>query len=146
MMLHVAITEAECELADIAAKVLRRGMVIDAGQATLKEREHALDVVGGDVAPDVFARAVIDGFVLVEQPANAVVDGALVRVDGGADLNVPMREADRVPACDAGADLGLDVTAATFTASDNGCLADATTAKPEALELVPVGFLGELYT
>jgi len=53
---HVAITEAKGKLADIAVQMLRAGMVINTVDATLEDSKHALDAVGGHIAPDILAR------------------------------------------------------------------------------------------
>lgn len=108
VVLHVAVAKPESELPDVAVQVLRRSVVIDPVQSALEQREHALDAVRGHIAAHVFASAVIDGFVPVEQPADATVDAAFVGVDRRADLNVAVGEADRVASGDAGPDLGLD--------------------------------------
>ena len=70
---HVTVPEAKSKLADIAMQVLRRGMVIDAVQPALEQREHALDAVRGHIAAHILASTVVDGFVPIEQPAHAIV-------------------------------------------------------------------------
>ena len=132
----ITVTEPKGELADIAVQVLRRGVVIDAVNAALENREHALDAVRGDIAPDILASAVIDALVLVEQPADAVVDRALVCVDRRAYLNVPIDKSDRVPPADRRLHFRLYSSGFARPTGDDRHLADATPAKAEPLVLV----------
>lgn len=108
MATYIAVPEPKGELSNIAVQVLGAGMVIDAVNAPLEDRENALNSVRGDIAPDILASAVVDRFMLVEQPSNAVVDRAFVGVDRRADLNMAMGEANCIATGDRGPDLCLD--------------------------------------
>jgi len=132
----IAVAETKCELADVAVQMLRAGVMIDTVQAALKQREHTLDPVRGNIAPDVFASAVVDALVLVEQPADAGVDASFVSVNSRADLNMAMDEADRISGTDRRADLCLDPAALAFATGDDGRLADSAPTALEALRLV----------
>lgn len=77
---HVAVIEAERELVNVAAKMLRAGVVINADQPALHDREHGLDAIRSHAVADVFAVAVIDGVVVEKQTADASVGKMLVGV------------------------------------------------------------------
>lgn len=86
--LHVAVIQAEGKFVNVAAQVLFAGVVIDADQAALHDREHTFDAVGGHVIADVFAFAVVDGFVVEKQPAKATVNASLIGVQRRASGDV----------------------------------------------------------
>src|SRR4029077_10035708 len=65
--LDVAVVEPEGELVDVAAKMLRAGMVVDAGNAALHDGPDRFDAVGVDIAARVLASAVVDRVVAEEQ-------------------------------------------------------------------------------
>src|ERR1700744_1472538 len=56
-----AVGEAEVELPQVALQVGFRDVLIDAVQPSLEDREIAFNAIGGDIAPDVFLGAVVDG-------------------------------------------------------------------------------------
>jgi hypothetical protein len=101
--------------------------MIDAVDAPLHHGKDALNAVRGAVAAPIFARAVVDRFMRVEQPADAPITARLVGVDGRAVLNVAVHEAvDR-----AGAGVGNDNGAgapATLASRQNRRLTDRATA------------------
>jgi len=72
VVFHVAVVQPEGEFIDVTAQMLLAGVMVDADQAALENREHALDVVGRNAVADVFAGAVVDGLVIEEQPTKAV--------------------------------------------------------------------------
>ena len=86
--LHVALIQAERELVNVATKVLLAGVVVDADQAALHDREHAFDAVGGHAVADVFAFAVVDGFVIEEQTAKAAIHASLIGMQRGTGGDV----------------------------------------------------------
>ena len=133
---HVAITKPESELSDIAMQMLGAGVVIDAVQSALEQREHALNTVRRHIAAHILASAVIDTLVLVEQPTNAVVDRAFVCVDGRAGLDMATSETVGIASGDGIADFGLYPPALSFAASDNGSLANTAAPQLEALTFV----------
>lgn len=141
MMAHVAVIEAEGELVDVAVQMLGAGVMINADQAPLHHRKDALDPVRGDVAAHIFARAVVDALMGVEQAADRVVDGALVGVDDRARRNIAIGEAHSAARRNGRVDLCPDAARIALATSDDGGLADRTATESETLALVPVGFL-----
>src|SRR3990167_8571315 len=138
--LHVALVQAESELAHVPAKVLFAGVVIDAMQAALEDRPQAFDAVGVYVVPDVLARAVVDRGALEEQPAKALIGRAFVAVDRAARLNVlvdrPVQRGDiHVP------DMQGDGAPSTFTHPEDGGFSHGTPPALQALGLVLGSFL-----
>lgn len=93
MVLHVPIAEPESELADIAVQMLRAGVMIDAMKAALHDRPHALDGVRVNAVADVFARAVVDALMGVEQPIEPEVAAMLVGMERRARLDVAVNGA-----------------------------------------------------
>lgn len=81
MTLHLALVQPEGRLVDVAAKVLRADLVVDAYHATLEDRPDAFDAVHMDVPAHVLASGVIDGIVQEEQTAQALVCAGIVGVD-----------------------------------------------------------------
>ena len=59
MALDVALIEPEGELVNVAVQMFRAGVVVDADQTTLENRENALDAVRGDAIADELGSAVI---------------------------------------------------------------------------------------
>jgi hypothetical protein len=94
MVLNVALIEAESKFVNVAVKVLRAGVMIDANKAPLKDCENAFDAVRRRIATHIFASAVIDGF--VRDARNVAIDGRFVGVDRRTRLNMGRnRGADR---------------------------------------------------
>ena len=77
---HVAVIQPEGKFIDVAAKVLGAGVVIDADQTALENREHGLDAVGRDAIADVFAVAVVHAFVVEEQSTHRLINRRFVGV------------------------------------------------------------------
>src|SRR5574337_313432 len=111
MALDVPLVQPEGELVDVPAKVLLARLVVDAMNPALQDGPHGLNAVSVDAIADVFARAVVDGIALEEQPTEAVIGRVLVAVDRAAcfdvlvdrgvqrgDIHVPDRQGDSAPA------------------------------------------------
>ena len=88
MTLYVALIQAERELVNVAAKVFLAGVMIDTDQSALHDREHAFHAVRGHVIADIFAIAMVDGFVIEEQSAKAAVNASLIGVQRSASGDV----------------------------------------------------------
>ena len=123
MPLDIAFIEPERELVNVAAKVFRTGVVIDADQPAFQDREHAFDAVGRHVVTDEFGSAVVDGFVIEEQTGEAAITGEFVGMQGLARLDVLMN--DPVKGLLIGAfDRHRDCSAATLAHAEDGRLAN----------------------
>src|SRR5260370_15992915 len=92
MPLDMALVEPERELVNVAAKMLRTGVVIDANQAALQNRENALDAVGRYVVADELGSTVVDGFVIEEQAGEAAIAVELLSIQPQARLDVLMND------------------------------------------------------
>jgi hypothetical protein len=88
VMHDVALVQPERKFIDVPAKVLRAGVMVDANQAALEDRENGLDAVRGHAVADVFASRVIDRVVVEEQAADPGVGQMLVGVQGRSDRDV----------------------------------------------------------
>src|SRR4051794_18975232 len=86
--LDVALVQPEGELVNVPAQMLRAGVMVDAENAPLHDREDALDTVGRHVAAHELAGAVIDRLVIEEQPGETTVGSELVSVQHGADFDI----------------------------------------------------------
>src|SRR5574338_1627240 len=84
---HVAVVEAEGELADVADKVLGADVVIGADQATLEDRKDALHAVRGYAVADVFAEAVIDAPLAVVEAVQRTIDRRFVGMQFRASID-----------------------------------------------------------
>ena len=60
VVLHVALVEPESKFVNIAAKMFWAGMMVDADQATLKDRKNALNPVCGNIVANILASTVVD--------------------------------------------------------------------------------------
>jgi hypothetical protein len=89
VMPYVPFVQSEGKFIDVAAKMLRAGVVVDADQAALENRENAFDPVSGDIAADELARFMIDRFMLESQGAEAVIRASFIRVNCGTDFDLP---------------------------------------------------------
>jgi len=88
VVFDVALVQAESKFIDVAIKMLCAGMMIDANDAALENRENAFHPVRGHAIADVFARAVIDGSVFETRTFNADICASFVGVNDRTDLNV----------------------------------------------------------
>ena len=78
MPLHIALIEPESELVNVSAKVFRADMVESAIDTALQDGPNALDAIGRNAAPGIFASAVIDGFVRKARRAQSAIATMLV--------------------------------------------------------------------
>lgn len=140
MPFYVPIVQPEGKFIDVPAKVLLAGMVIDAMNAALQDRPHALNAIRADCTSDVFLGAVIDCFMAKEQPAQGVIACVFIGVNLRPWLNVgvdhfvngrPVRVVNRHG----------DGMAATFPDAQDGRLSDRSAPLPELLVFVLIGFL-----
>lgn len=90
LALDVALVQSEGKLVEVAPRMLAAGVVINANDAAFHDRENAFDAVRCDVAAHVFARRVVDRIVAEEQPADAIVDSRIVRVEHRTDFDIRM--------------------------------------------------------
>ena len=90
VVLYIALIEAECELIDVAIKMFRAGMVVDADQAALESGENAFHPVRGHAVADIFARAMVDGSVFETRTLNADICASLIGMQDRTDLNMPV--------------------------------------------------------
>ena len=86
--LYVAFVQPKRKFVNVSAKMLFAGVVVDANNPALHDRENALDAISGHVIADVFAAAVVDGFVFEKQSIKAAIDGGLVSVERRANSDV----------------------------------------------------------
>jgi hypothetical protein len=139
MVLHIAFVEPEGELIDIAAKVLRAGVVVDANQATLENSEHTFNPVRGHIVANIFARAVVDRGVFKTRTLDADICASFIGVQDRAGFNVLV---------DSGLDRlfvvvrnrHADGATATFAHSEDGSFANRAASRLELLGLVFVLF------
>jgi hypothetical protein len=89
VILYVPLVQSEGKFIDVAAKMLRTSMVIDADQTALENRENAFDPVSGDIAADELARFMIDRFMLESQNAEAFIRASFIRVNCGTEFDLP---------------------------------------------------------
>src|ERR1700674_4618660 len=87
MILDVAFVQAESKFIDVAAKMFRAGVMIDADQTALEHRENTLDAVRGHSGPDKLAFAMIDRIMSEEDTIKAVVASGFLSMDGRADFD-----------------------------------------------------------
>jgi hypothetical protein len=82
MMLYVPFVQAEGKFIDVAAKVLRAGVVIDADQPALENRENALNSVGGHIVSNIFANifagTMIDSIMAEARVVNARICASFI--------------------------------------------------------------------
>jgi hypothetical protein len=140
MVFDVTFVQSEGKFINVAAKMFLAGMMIDAINATLHDRENALNTVRGYIVPDIFALAVIDRIVIEGQASNTDIRAGFVGVDGRANLNILKdRGLDRLRV--RADDRHGDRAPAALAHTKNWSLANRATARLELLRLVFVGFL-----
>src|SRR3954447_16179574 len=139
VQLDVAFVQPKGELVNVAAQMLRAGMVIDAEDAALHDREDALDAVGRHVAAHELASAVIDRLVIEEKPREATVSGELVSVQRGADFDVLVYSPVNGFLIRVGDGLCLYLAAVPLAHTEHGSLADRAAPCVQLLFLVLVG-------
>lgn len=117
----VAVVEPECELVNVAVKVFRTRVVIDAMQPALHDSPNALYAVRGDVSAHVFARAMVDRLAVEKQSVQAVISRRVVGMKRGTGFDVGMDSA--MQGCRINVrDMHSDGAPATLTHSEDGGL------------------------
>src|SRR3954447_10976303 len=139
VQLDVAFVQPERELVNVAAQMLRAGMMIDAENAALHDREDALDAVGCHVAVHELSSAVIDRLVIEEQPGEATVSGELVSVQSRANLDALVDCPVNGFLIGVGDRLCLYLATVAFAHPENGRLADRAAPRVQLFLLVLVG-------
>src|SRR3954447_11141965 len=139
VQLDVAFVQPERELVNVAAQMLRAGMMIDAENAALHDREDALDAVGCHVAAHELSSAVIDRLVIEEQPGEATVSGELVSVQSRANLDALVDCPVNGFLIGVGDRLCLYLATVAFAHPENGRLADRAAPRVQLFLLVLVG-------
>src|SRR5580704_5655167 len=88
VVFDVAFVEPEGELVNVAAKMLRAGVVIDADQPALENRKDALNAVRGDASAGELAERMVHCVVAEEQPAKIAIGSRFVGVQDRADFSI----------------------------------------------------------
>lgn len=84
--LDVAFVQPPRKLLDVAVKMFRAGVVVDAVQPALQDGPHALNRVGGHQTPSVLPGAVVHRLMLVEQSVEIRKDHVVIGVERGANF------------------------------------------------------------
>jgi hypothetical protein len=137
-VLHVPFVEAEGEFINVAAKMLFAGVMVDANQPALHDRENALRAVRGHAVADELAFTVIDRFVFKEHTADSCICSGLVGMQDRSDFHMPMNfglDGSRVRV----RNRRCDGPAASLAHPKNRGLADSAAAGLEFLMFVLVG-------
>jgi hypothetical protein len=71
VVLNIPFVKAEGKLVNIAAKMFRAGVMIDAYQAALENRENTFNPVGGHVVSNILVSAMVDSIMAKTRVANA---------------------------------------------------------------------------
>jgi hypothetical protein len=90
VVLDVALVQPERKFINVAVKMLRAGVMIDANKTTLQDGKNAFDAVGCRLAANVFASAVIDCVVDKASTADTGIRAPLVGMQGRASLDMPV--------------------------------------------------------
>ena len=88
MVLDVALVQPERKFVNVAVKMLRAGVMIDANQAALQDSKDAFNPVGRYILAYVFASAVVHGIVDKIDITNTRVRPAFVGVQDRSGLDV----------------------------------------------------------
>jgi hypothetical protein len=139
VVLDVALVQPEGKFVNVAIKMFRAGMVVDANQPALEYRENAFHSVRGHAVTDILACAMVDRSVFEARTLDADIRASFVGVQDRTGLNVLIDGGlDRlfVGACDRHADSATPALAH----SENGGLADRPASGLELLGLVLVLF------
>jgi hypothetical protein len=138
MNFDVAFVQPERKFVNVSAKMLLAGMVVNADDPALENRENALNAVRRDIIADIFTSAVIDRIV-IECGADARIRAGFVRVQGRTCLNMLMYGGlDGFPI--GAADRHRYSASTTLAHSKNRRLADRATARFELLVFVLILF------
>jgi hypothetical protein len=90
VMPHVAFIEAEGKFVNISARMFRAGVVIDADQPALENRENAFISVGGHVVSNILASAMIDSIMDETRVVNARICASFVGMQCRSDFDMLM--------------------------------------------------------
>ena len=66
MALHIAVVQAKCKLLNVAVKVLRACVMVDAMQTTLQHGPDAFDAVGAHTGTGILTVLVANRIVVVD--------------------------------------------------------------------------------
>jgi hypothetical protein len=138
VVLNIAFVQAEGKLVNIAAKMFRAGVVIDADQAALENRENALNSIGGHVVSDILASAVVDSIVAEARALNAIICASFVGMQGRSDFDMLMNSGLNCFLICA-LDRRCDRPPVALAHPKNGRLADRAATRLELLVFVFVG-------
>src|ERR1700679_611042 len=137
--LNVALVQSESEFVNVAVKVLRARVVVDAIQSALQDSPNALDAVRVRRAPRILTRAVVDGIVAEEQAVQVAVCAMLIGVEVRPDFHRAVNLVlDRAQV--RGLDDLRDRAATAFAHSEDGSLADRPAPRLQFFVLVLVCF------
>jgi hypothetical protein len=139
MMFYVPFVEAEGKLVNIAAKMFRTGMMIDADQAAFENRENAFNSVGGHVVSHILASAVVDSIMAEARVANANICASFVGMQYRSDFDMLMNSGLNCFLICA-LDRRRDRSPVALAHPKNGRLANCASACLELLVFVLVGF------
>ena len=136
---HVAIVQAEGEFVNVAVKVLRAGVMVNAVHPTLHHCPNALNGIRIHIASAVLPCAVIHGIVAEKESANSSVASRFIGHQLGADFDILKHRP--VQALFVGVFDGISNRAtATLTESYDGSLAYRSATSTKFLGLMFVGF------
>ena len=86
--LDVTFVQSEGEFVNVATKMLRAYLMVDAMNATLHDGPHGFDTVRADAVAHVFSTAMVDGFMRETRFVHVLVAAMVVRVEDRAGLYV----------------------------------------------------------
>lgn len=86
--LHVAVVQSESELVNVAGKMFRAGVMIDANESAFQHGPHRFNAVGADTVPHVLTCAMVYRLMLEACFVNASVSAVIVCVEGRAGCDV----------------------------------------------------------
>jgi hypothetical protein len=139
VVFNVAFVQAERKFIDITVKMFRAGMVIDADQPTLKNRENAFHPIRGHVITNIFARAMVDRSVFKTRTFDADIRASFVGVQYRTGFNMLIDSGlDRLFV--GARNRHADSAATTLAHSEDSRFADRSASCLELLGLVLVLF------
>jgi hypothetical protein len=86
--LHVPVIQSECELVNVAAKMLMTYLVVDTSKAALQNRPNALNSIHRDLIAHELADAMVDRIVIEKERSEVGVHWRVVGINRGAILNL----------------------------------------------------------
>jgi hypothetical protein len=138
VMFYVPFVKAEGKLVNIATKMFRAGVVIDAYQAAFENRENAFNSVGGHAVSNIFASAMVYSIMTEARVANASICASFVGMQYRSDFDVLMNSGLNCFLICA-IDRRRDRSSVALAHPKNGCLTDCAAACLELLVFVFVG-------